>query len=279
MWGLGILHSFIIGVQQDRLAKVEQQEKTKDPYFAILLSLILPGLGQIYVKDFLAGIIFLGSFFAVKEYLEPVQIKFATILLGGLSSYRATKRIKGMTTEHLKTALLAIALVYGLWFLRRALITASGYAIHYSQTSGASMEPTIKAGDVILVDPIKIARLRRGEIVDCTNPFGRKVIKRLVAFGGETVEIKNGGVCVNGTMLSAPPFNRFCYVSDTSTVFGGTRNPYLVPVDCIYVLGDNSKVSDDSRSYGGVNLDRVYGIVYKVVWPLKDAAPMIPSSK
>jgi len=93
------------------------------------------------------------------------------------------------------------------------------------------------------------------------------VAKRLVAFGGEAVEIQSGRILVNGIPLESGRFSGFHTYSDSTTSFAHENIPYTIPAGKVFVLGDNPHHSLDSRTFGAVPLEQVVGVDYKIIWP------------
>jgi len=143
---------------------------------------------------------------------------------------------------------------------------------HMTQ-GGVSMEPAIKAGQVISVAPVaKTYKPTRGDIVvfhtdsdkwgpDTTLPF----LKRVIAVGGETISCcdMKGRVYINGTGLDEP------YVIHNSPLDALPRpdvcqsrrfDVVKVPEGSIFVMGDNRAASIDSRCAGTIPVTAVFGI-------------------
>jgi len=93
-----------------------------------------------------------------------------------------------------------------------------------------------------------------------------RYVKRLVAVGGQTVQIVNGDILVDGVVLDDPRFDRD-YVSDLPE-FRYSIEPTLVPEGHYFMLGDNSSDSLDSRYWGFVEESDIIGVPYLRVWPL-----------
>jgi signal peptidase I len=135
-----------------------------------------------------------------------------------------------------------------------------------------SMETTIDVGDRVLGE--KISYLTRdpeqGEIVTFTDPrdSSTTLIKRVIATEGQTVDLRDGVVYVDGEPLDEP------YVGDQEsypleTMDGVTISyPYTVPDGCIWVMGDNREHSLDSRYFGAILTDSVTSHVIWIYWPL-----------
>ncbi len=93
-----------------------------------------------------------------------------------------------------------------------------------------------------------------------------RYVKRLVAVGGQTVQIVGGDLYVDGERLTDSRFDRYYYSNDPRFRYG--VDPTLVPEGHYFVLGDNSQNSFDSRFWGFVNERDFIGEPYLRVWPL-----------
>jgi signal peptidase I len=85
-------------------------------------------------------------------------------------------------------------------------------------------------------------------------------IKRVIAIEGQTVEVKDGGVHVDGIRLSEP------YVKNGS--FMPAYGPTKVEKDQIFVMGDNRSSSEDSRVFGTIPRSSIVGKAVVLIWPL-----------
>jgi signal peptidase I len=99
-----------------------------------------------------------------------------------------------------------------------------------------------------------------------------RYVKRLIAVGGQTVQIRDGAVYVDGKRLEGPRFARFYYSSDSQYRFGIA--PTVVPKGSYFVLGDNSSESYDSRYWGFVDDKDLIGVPYFRIWPVSRFGPM-----
>ncbi len=99
-----------------------------------------------------------------------------------------------------------------------------------------------------------------------------RYVKRLIAVGGQTVQVKDGSVYVDGKKLTGPRFDRHYTSDDPRMLYGMT--PTLVPEGKWFVMGDNSANSWDSRYWGFVDKKDFIGEPYLRVWPLNRFGPM-----
>ncbi len=89
-------------------------------------------------------------------------------------------------------------------------------------------------------------------------------VKRIIATEGQTVDILDGKVYVDGKELDEPYYDGETYITDTAVKY-----PFTVSEDCVFVMGDNRGNSSDSRSsrLGEVNEDAVIGKAQLRVYP------------
>lgn len=126
-----------------------------------------------------------------------------------------------------------------------------------------SMEPTFIRGDHVLVNKFiyRFTKPRRGDIIVFRYPLdpNKDYIKRIAAFEGETIEIKNNVVLING--------REYKETKSASTSLVSDYGPYKVEKGKIFVLGDNRNNSADSRSWGTLPVENIIGKSFVVYWP------------
>jgi signal peptidase I len=155
------------------------------------------------------------------------------------------------------------------------------------KVEGSSMQPTLEGGQYLLVNKLVYLRLdedrlarmlplwstnsggqsfavhppRRGEVIVFHFPRdpSRDFVKRVIGVPGDTVEIRNGIVLVNGAVLDEP----YLTSRDNSSMRLATIGPREY-----FVLGDNRRGSNDSRNWGTVPEDNILGRVWIIYWPL-----------
>jgi signal peptidase I len=140
--------------------------------------------------------------------------------------------------------------------------TLFGFEVYKAHSR--SMEPTIHVGELVLADTdaYKKADPARGQVVAYKNRKveGNIFIMRIVALGGDTIQIRDGQLLVNGTIVREP------YVDSSWTKLPHSRTlqPVSVPDSMVFVLGDARDVSNDSRFLGPVPVEDLAGHVTMV---------------
>jgi signal peptidase I len=159
----------------------------------------------------------------------------------------------------------------------------------------ASMEPTLMPGDRVLVNKLvyRFGDVHRGDVIVFENPDlsqipnrnwvegvlhwlgeglgvaqpeNEDLIKRVIGLPGDTVEIRDHTVSVNGRPLTEP------YLTAQARASMGDFGPVTVPNRALFVMGDNRGNSADSRfGLGSVPEDNVIGRAFVIVWPPSDA--------
>lgn len=177
------------------------------------------------------------------------------------------------------------------WAVGLALIIRTFIMAPFKIPSG-SMHPTLLEGDRILVNKFiyHVHPPRRGDVVVFYYPnewrplrerlsdpnrswfdrlfnSGRPFIKRLIAVGGDDVEIRDGRLYVNGRLLEARDIFRINRYYNQGP-YGQANQVIHVPPDSFYVLGDNSLSSHYSRFWGFVPKRLVIGQATCIFWPL-----------
>ena len=134
-----------------------------------------------------------------------------------------------------------------------------------------SMENPIMTDDMVLAEKVSyhFENPAPGDIVvfDDVEIPGRHLIKRCIAVGGQTVELIDGKVVVDGVVLSEPYTNGRPSNPLNSKV---VTYPYKVPEGYIWVMGDNRTNSQDSRYFGAISLESVTGRGMFVYWPISN---------
>ena len=130
-----------------------------------------------------------------------------------------------------------------------------------------SMVPTLEKGDRVLVNKLsyKLHDVHRGDVVVFERPPNepdngiKDLIKRVVALPGETIEVRECTVLINGAPLDES------YVKQWSRTC--TFAPKTVGENQVFMMGDNRDDSQDSRFFGPISQDLIVGRAFVIVWP------------
>ncbi len=140
------------------------------------------------------------------------------------------------------------------------------FLLRQANVDGESMLPTLENGEKLIVHHLFYTPEKGDIVIVDSFSLGRPIVKRVIAEGGDTVDINfdTGEVTVNGTVLEE------AYIKDlTKRDENGHVYPVTVPDNCYFVMGDNRMNSLDSRSaaVGFVPEDEIMGKVVFRIWP------------
>ena len=159
---------------------------------------------------------------------------------------------------------LAVAVAVG-------LLVKTFVATPYVVPTG-SMRDTIVEGDTLLGERVSLyfGNPEAGDIVTFDSPLdGETLIKRVIAVGGQTVDLVDGSVYVDGERLDEPyTEGKPSYSLSDLPGSASIEYPYEVPEGCVWVMGDNRTDSKDSRYFGAVSVDDVTSRALFIYWPL-----------
>lgn len=132
-----------------------------------------------------------------------------------------------------------------------------------------SMIPTIEEGDYVLAEKLSLRfsdGMEQGDIVVFDDPAGGKpqLIKRVIAVAGQTVDVREGAVWIDGKKLDEP----YTHGKPTTLGPGTVQMPLVVPDGHVWMMGDNRPNSGDSRYFGPIPVDEVKGRAFWTYWPL-----------
>ena len=154
-----------------------------------------------------------------------------------------------------------IALI-GLGTILFALAVAVAFVIGKPvQVQGQAMMPALSNGDRVFMQK-KLGQINRGDIVIFRYPLdaSKSYIKRIVGLPGETVMIEGGKVFINGKPLEESYISAEFLSQDT------LQAPVEIPGGHYFVLGDNRRNSSDSRYWGTVPRNLIYGKYWFRYW-------------
>jgi len=181
------------------------------------------------------------------------------------------------------------------------VLVFTNYIAQATQVPTESMKPTIMVGDHFFLDKVAFPAnypavmrpwlphrsIRRGDIIAFKSPTDGNIpfVKRVIGMPGDTVEVRNKNLFVNGARLDEP-----YKIHVDSTVYSpdpwtpeelkvrDNYGPSAVPADNYFVMGDNRDNSNDSRYWGFVKWDEVIGKPLFIYWSY-ESDPYIPGEK
>ena len=140
------------------------------------------------------------------------------------------------------------------------------YVAHHTQVDGTSMEETLKDGDELIVEQVSyyFHDPERYDVIVFPTSTHNSYIKRIIGLPGETVQIMDGKVYINGNMLTES------YGRDPIEDPGLAADPIYLAGDEYFVLGDNRNASVDSRSseVGLIKKDKIIGKAWLRFYPI-----------
>jgi signal peptidase I len=161
----------------------------------------------------------------------------------------------------------------GLW-LRDIVISAAVSVLIITflyqpvRVEGTSMLPRLEDHDRLFINKFvyRISSIHRGDVVVFHYPRDpeKSYIKRVIALPGDRILIDHGRVFLNGKLLWEN------YVPEQ---YRDVRSmaEMIVPEDSYFMMGDHRSISSDSREFGPVDRDLIYGKAVFVYWPTRDA--------
>ena len=135
-----------------------------------------------------------------------------------------------------------------------------------------SMVPTLEVGDLLIGESVTSESHDPdiGDIVTFYSPKGdgTTLIKRVIAKGGSTIDLRDGDVYVDGEKLDEP----YVHGQDTEPLYeySDISYPYTVPEDSVFVMGDNRGNSADSRVFGAVPESELTSNIIWRFWPIDE---------
>ncbi|NTU88314.1 MAG: signal peptidase I [Actinobacteria bacterium] len=172
--------------------------------------------------------------------------------------------------EFLVMLAIAFALTWGI----------KAFVVQPFQVPTGSMDPTIEIGNYILSEKITyyFDDIEQGQIVTFSDPTTdeQTLVKRCIATGGQTVDMVDGFVVVDGVQLDEPYTHGKPSDPFTTTYVGVEISyPFLVPDGSIWVMGDNRTNSGDSRYFGPIPVSSVSGHAFFTYWPFDEIGRLV----
>ena len=259
----------------------------RSPWLAAIANLLVPPVGHLYAGALRRGLVIWalaqGGTFAVGWGIglapgRPVLVVLVLVALTtlgvlALDAARATRRppATGPGAPHIGRLGYAGAVVLVLlanWIvgeIRRA------WVVHPVRVPSGSMAPTVLAGDHLFVirDRARARHPRRGDLVEFAFPRmpSQRFVKRVVGLPGESIELRDKQVWVNGAALAEP----YAVHRDPTTLppEESPRDniaPRTIGADEVFVMGDDRDNSNDSRFQGMIPVRMLQGRAVLIYW-------------
>jgi signal peptidase I len=136
------------------------------------------------------------------------------------------------------------------------------------RVEGTSMLPVLEDQDRLFINKLayRVGEIHRGDVVVFLYPHDheKSYIKRVIALPGDDLKIDHGQVYVNGSPVEEPYVPKR-FADDRS------QPEMMVPAHEYFVMGDHRSISSDSREFGPVDRDLIYGKAAFVYWPMDQA--------
>ncbi|HEY9653090.1 MAG TPA: signal peptidase I [Coleofasciculaceae cyanobacterium] len=244
----------------------------KDPWFAVLLSRILPGLGQLYTGQALVGAVFL-SFIIICSSLNGIfsNLFLFPPIISAVACYHVFVTFPRKNTQHYPIIAVLAGGILALGLVISYLPSWIQQEVELFEIPSKSMLPTLQVGDRIFVNISSDYSPKQGDVIVFIEPESAKLldaeretekerffVKRVVGEPGQEIRIADGVVTINNQPLQEG------YIAES---LGYQWGPTLVPEDSYFVLGDNRNNSFDSHVWGFLPKQNIIGQAYKVYWP------------
>lgn len=174
------------------------------------------------------------------------------------------KKIYSFVLDTMQTILLAASIFLVIYI----------FVMRPFQVSGQSMYPTFKDREYILTNllGLRFGPAHRGDVIVFKAPTDNEkdFIKRVIGETGDTIQLKDGFVYVNGVL-----FDESSYLGSDVKTYGGSflKDGEVIPVPegNYFVMGDNRMYSSDSREWGFLPNKDIIGVSFFVYWPVNTA--------
>jgi signal peptidase I len=290
--GLSSEESFLIAserigtrdVLESEFGKINaRQAWLNRPWLAGLLQIVTPGLGNLYSGRPLRGLILHVAVQCIVVILAlillwlpwPVNFLISAaaaivvtifVVFDGVRCARAAQRDPSLARyDRWYVYILVVVVIAGVVAPEHLLVGSPTrkYVMQTFPIPTSSMEPTVLLGDDVVVDKSAYAfsEPKRGDIVfyRATQRPEMILMKRIVGLPGETIEIRNKEVFVDGKKIDEPYVQFLRPSADDGTFNGDSVGPTVIPPDAYFLLGDNRDNSNDSRFMGPVQRQQFLG--------------------
>jgi signal peptidase I len=253
------------------------RKQHKDAWLSVFLSGFIPGLGHIYLKQWLPAILFITvSILTVSGVGTPTNLqpyllilRFIVGLLAGYFAYVSTpirRDVPRLWIGLIIAGFLGVSAIVG----STIALSLRAFVLEARFIPSGAMLPTLQINDRLIINKsiYRFQDPQRGDIAIFSphealkkEGYREAFVKRIIGIPGDRVEIKEGQVRVNDRLLVES------YVD--KDLAGGRDFPaQTVPPNFYLVLGDNRNNSYDSRYYGFIPRKNIIGRATQRFWPI-----------
>lgn len=181
------------------------------------------------------------------------------------SGRHAPNRQPGILRRFFSFVLCVVVVLAAAWGIRT-------FVIEPFEVPSASMEDTIMTGDYLFAEKVSyhFTDPQPGDIVVFSDPQvpSRVLVKRVIATEGQTISMADGVLYIDGVAQKEPYAAGESYPLSKTASNVSITYPYTVPEGEVWVMGDNRENSSDSRYFGAIDVDSIFGKAFLTYWPL-----------
>jgi signal peptidase I len=202
--------------------------------------------------------------------MAPAPVGRTIVPTAGSAGHRHTARVTRRPPRWLIDVVETLALTLIAFFVIQTFVAQP------FQVKQTSMESTLEPGQYVLVDKLtpRWSAYQRGDIVVLHPPSGWEdgddtpFIKRVIGLAGDTVDIRDGSVFINGTQLNEDYTYAQPDEAAQPTTVSGDEHRWVIPAGELFLMGDHRQNSADSRTFGPVEATQVIGRAWLRYWPI-----------
>ncbi|OLP17757.1 signal peptidase I [Leptolyngbya sp. 'hensonii'] len=250
------------------LAAQNRLNRQKDPWFAVFLSQLIPGLGHFHLEDLVTGsALMVLTLIALGLSSRSSWLLLAPPLLYAIACYHISTAFQPQFRSRQQLLLLLITAIMVLRLTLGSIPIWVRFFVEPFIVPSSSMLPTLQVGDRIFVDKSPAYRPRQEDLIVFQAPQAalagdskkiRFYVKRIIGEPGQIIQVKDWRVYVDGLPLQEN------YIAEPPAYLWG---PKTVPPGSYFVMGDNRNDSFDSHVWGFLSQSQIIGRAYKIYWP------------
>ncbi len=260
--------------------------RSRDRWFAVFLSQVLPGLGHLYLQQLGLGAVLMVAMIVASNAASQSGLWIAVppiiAAIACCSAYQVNTSSRSRSNT-LITTIVILLLVARLGLASLPLVL-NAQLERFVVPSG-SMQPTLQVGDRMFVSKNAAYRPQFGDLIVFRSPRAVRnstpqrsrsgqsetfFVKRVIGTPGQTIEVRGGQVYLNGQAIAEP------YLTEAPRY---RLDPVTLGADQYFVLGDNRNNSYDSHVWGPIKPSIIVGQAYKIYWPLDRSQSLLPEDR